>query len=245
MPAYFMLPLGPALCLPASLVLCRLLRQAAVRPLPLKTATFLMTATCTWIAFCATAVFRYSHINAQFQAAIAQVVPAGSTVNRVELFDLKEEQHPAARGITVKEEPLARIMTEPAADRPQYLFIDDAQKAWAEEIKLRPARAAMVKQQLGFDYSAFVDLESLGYVREGSVNSQLPVWVNPFVVADSSGLLSNHLEMYHRLASSTRDSLNLEADAKCPASSRSSASCPRPCPSVASGYKETSRRGSR
>jgi hypothetical protein len=200
MPPYFMLPLGPALCLPSSFVLCRFIREAELSHVRLRIATILVAVGCTWMAFTATALFRYSHLRVLYREAMEEVIPSGAVVSPVELFDQKEELHVVGRKIIVEEVPLAKIMVDPPRDRPQYLIVDHDQRLWIEEIKSRPARAEMVKQQLGFDYSVFNNFESLGYVPQGISTQRLPRWVLPALVAGSKSLMENHLEIYRELA---------------------------------------------
>jgi hypothetical protein len=200
MPPYFMLPLGPALCLPSAIVLSRMIEtSSASESLPAITLATL-TVVCAWMAFCATGLFRYTHTDSLVRAALTDKIPPGTTINVVNLFSNNGGlPEPAIRGnVLLDPRPLFEIIQAPVSDRPDYLLVSSEGQAWEREIKTRPARAAMLKKQVGFDYSAFTSYESLGYELTGVIQPTLPGWCQPHAVADSSEHLKENLLIYHR-----------------------------------------------
>ena len=197
MPAYFMLPLGPALCLPASLVLSRLIERWEIGERPLAAATVALTLGCAWIAFCSTGLFRFTHVNSMLQSAFDQKIPPGTTVNIVGLLHADLE-FPATlpRGASIDPRPLSEIMSAPPGDRPDYLLVPTDLRTWAKEIRYRPARAAMLKKQTGFDYSSFTGFEPLGYSLVETVGPRLPAWCRPSMVAGSGEYVEKRLLIY-------------------------------------------------
>ena len=200
MPPYFMLPLGPALCLPSAFVLSRMIETSTVSE-SLQAVTFTaLTVLCAWMAFCATGLVRYTHTDSLVHTAVTEKIPNGSTINVVNLFSNNGGlPEPAMRGdVLLDPRPLFEIIRAPISDRPDYLLVSSDGQAWEREIKTRPARAAMLKKQVGFDYSTFTSYESLGYELTGVVQPTLPGWCRPHAVADSSEHLKENLLIYHR-----------------------------------------------
>jgi hypothetical protein len=200
MPPYFMLPLGPALCLPSAFVLSRMIETATVSE-SLQAVTFtVLTVLCAWMAFCATGLVRYTHTDSLVRAAVAEKIPSGSTINVVNLFSNNGglPEPVVRRDVSLDPRPLFEIIRAPINDRPDYLLVSSEGQAWEREIKTRPARAAMLKQQIGFDYSNFTSYESLGYELTGVMQPTLPGWCQPYVVADNSQHLKESLLIYHR-----------------------------------------------
>jgi hypothetical protein len=199
MPPYFMLPLGPALCLPSAFVISRMIETSTVSE-SLQTITFAsLTVLCAWMAFCATGLVRYSHIDSLVRTAVDEQIPSGSRINVVNLFSNNGglPEPTMRRGVVLDPRPLFEIIRAPVSDRPDYLLISSEGQAWGREIKTRPARAAMLKKQIGFDYSNFTSYESLGYELTGVIRPTLPGWCQPYAVADSSQHLKDDLLIYH------------------------------------------------
>jgi hypothetical protein len=199
MPPYFMLPLGPALCLPSAFVLSRII-ETSKAPKVLQLITFAIVAmVCGWMAFCATGLYRYTHTDSLIRSAIVERIPSGSTVNVVNLFSnnggLPETN---IRGnVSLDSRALFEIIGAPVSNRPDYLLVSKEGQAWERDIKTSPARAAVLKSQIGFDYSDFTSYESLGYELTGEMHPTLPKWCQPGAVADSRQHLEENLLIYH------------------------------------------------
>lgn len=203
MPAYFMAPEGPALCLPGSYVVCRFIERQKIRELTLVTA--MVAVCCTWIAFCATTVFRCSHIHSMADTAFENDIPSGATVSMAEIFPGRSVAPVSGPNqTTIDQRTLFRIMTDDKATRPGYLLVSSDWIDWAEEIKDRPAREEMLKEQTGIDYSTFRGFEQLGYELKDTISPRYPAWCSHYVVADSQRLLNNRLLIY-RLSSASLD----------------------------------------
>jgi len=205
MPPYFMLPEGPALCLPGSYVVCRFVERQNIRGRELTLVMAMVAVCCTWIAFCATTVFRCSHIHSMTDTGFEKDIPSGSTVSMAEIFPGRSDAPKLGPNqTTIDQRPLFRIMTDDKATRPGYLMVSSDGVYWLEEIKDRPARAEMLKEQIGADYSTFRGFEQLGYELKDTISPHYPAWCSHYVVADSERLLDNHLLIY-RLSSASLD----------------------------------------
>ncbi len=199
MPAYFMLPLGPALCLPASYVLSRGIAECRMEARPLALLSATLAAVCTWMAFCATATFRFSHPESMIHAALEDRIPRGATVNLAKLFPGRSEvpeQRPG--GTVVDERPLFLIVDSREEERPDFILAPADLQTWAQEIRDRPARAAMILNQTGFDYTRFRGFEALGYQLDSTVSPQFPGWCYPAVVAGGHAQAASRLLIYRR-----------------------------------------------
>jgi hypothetical protein len=199
MPPYFMLPLGPALCLPAAFVVSRMIKAAKLSESLQAISFTALTAVCAWMAFCATGLVRYTHSDSLVRDAITEKIAPGARINVVNLFSgnggLPE---PTIRGaVLLDPRPLFEIIRAPIDDRPDYLLVSSEGQAWQREIKTRPARAAMLKKQIGFDYGDFASYESLGYELTGVMRPALPAWCLPYAVADGNEHLKESLLIYH------------------------------------------------
>jgi hypothetical protein len=95
-------------------------------------------------------------------------------------------------------------MNDEKATRPSYILVSSDGMDWMEEIKDRPARAEMLKEQTGFDYGAFRGFEQLGYELKATISPHYPSWCSHYVVAASKRLQNNHLLIY-RLRSGPLD----------------------------------------
>ena len=205
MPAYFMLPEGPALCLPGSYVVCTFVEQKRVQGRELTLVTAMVAVCCTWVAFCATTVFRCSHFLSMTDTAFKNDIPSGATVSMALIFPGRSNARTSGPDqTTIDQRPIFEIMTEDKTKRPGYLLVSSDEKDWVEEIKDRPARAAMLKVQTGADYSTFRGFEQLGYELKDTISPHYPAWCSHYVVADSQPLLNNHLLIY-RLSSDSLD----------------------------------------
>jgi hypothetical protein len=206
MPPYFMIPLGPALCLPSAFVLSRMIEASKLSE-SLQAITFATLAVlCAWMAFCATGLVRYTHSESLVRTAVTEKIPSGSTVNVVNLFSNNGGlPEPAmSRNVLLDLRPLFEIIRAPVSDRPDYLLVSSEGQAWQSEIKTRPARAAMLEKLIGFDYSDFTSYESLGYEFTGVIRPTPPGWCQPYAVADDSQRLKESLLIYHRRADFAR-----------------------------------------
>jgi hypothetical protein len=159
-----------------------------------------LTVMCAWMAFCATGLVRYTHTDSLVRAAVAEKIPSGSTINAVNLFSNNGglPEPVVRRDVLLDPRPLFEIIRAPINDRPDYLLVSSEGQAWEREIKTRPARAAMLTKQIGFDYSDFTSYESLGYELTGVMQPTLPGWCQPNAVADSGERLKESLLIYHR-----------------------------------------------
>jgi hypothetical protein len=210
MPPYFMVPLGPALCLPSAFVLSRLIETSTV-PKSLQAATFtILAAFCAWMSFCATGLYRYTHTGSLIRTAVIERIPSGSTVNVVNLFSNNGglPETTTRRNVSFDPRALFEIIGAPISNRPDYLLVSSEGQAWERDVKARPVRAAMLKSQIGFDYSDFTSFESLGYELTGVIHATLPAWCQPYAVADGSRHLKENLLIYR-----LRDDLTRKASA--------------------------------
>lgn len=197
MPAYFMIPLGPALCLPSAYILCGQIERSGISHRRLTMITAGVAACCLWIAFCAVGLFRATHPSSMIQAELKEDIPSGAVVNVVGLYPAEGEPvTPGPRGTSIDHRPLIQIMNAAPADRPQYLLVSANMAEWAGEIQARPARAAMIKRETGFDYSGFSGFSGLDYLPAGTISPKLPPWCSRYVVADSDTYIDNHLLVY-------------------------------------------------
>jgi hypothetical protein len=166
----------------------------------LQAITFTLSAVfCTWMALCATGLFRFTHTGSLVRTAIIEKIPSGSSVNVVNLFSNNGGllETPMRRNVSLDPRPLFEIIGAPVSNRPDYLLVSNEGRAWQRDIKARPARAAMLKDQIGFDYSNFTSFESLGYELTGVIQPTLPGWCKAYVVADNSDHLKQTLLVYH------------------------------------------------
>jgi hypothetical protein len=200
MPTYFMLPLGPALALPASLVLTEWLKAVNVRlaaPARLSMATGILSGFCLFIAISAVALFRDTHGHELIQRAIQEQVPPGKTLDIVGLWSAsRTAPTPGPDGRTIDRRPLYMLMQAPEAGRPEYALIAMDTEKWTEEIPERPARAALLKADTNFDYSGFRNFDALGYHLSGTTKPTLPVWVFPRLIAGSHAYIDGGVDVY-------------------------------------------------
>ena len=200
MPTYFMLPLGPALALPASYLLAEWLKtpteqqQTTTRH---SIAIIALSACCLFFALSATTLFTATHTHTLMQQAVQQQTSPGSTLDVIGLWSASHtEPTPGPDGRIIDHRPLYVIMQVSQANRPPYALISIDTEKWTEEIPQRPARAALLKADTNFDYSGFQNFNALGYQLSGVTRPTLPAWLFPALVAGNHAYTDNGIDTY-------------------------------------------------
>ena len=217
MPIYFMLPLGPALALPASYLLAEWLKTPREQPQTTarqSIAIIALSACCLFFALSATTLFTATHTHTLMQQAVQQQTSPGSTLDVIGLWSASHtEPTPGPDGRIIDHRPLYMIMQVSQASRPPYALISIDTEKWTEEIPQRPARAALLKADTDFDYSGFQNFNALGYQLSGVTRPTLPGWVFPALVAGSHAYLDNGIDTY-RLQSAAPSAPQQDATAR-------------------------------
>ena len=200
MPTYFMLPLGPALALPAAFVLAQMLKPLYLQSgtsRRLIVATAVLSLCCVYLSISAMTIFRDTHGIELMSRAMIEQVPPGATVDPIRVWSTSRSGiTPGPDGRQVDHRPLFAIMQVPEQNRPTYALISTDTEAWAKEIKDRPARAALLLADTNFDYSSFQNFEALGYTRTAVTKAALPAWVAPALIADSQAYTLEGVDVY-------------------------------------------------
>lgn len=200
MPAYFMLPLAPALALPVAFVLARALEPYLARPeyqTRLLTATAVLAACCAFMALSATTLFRVAHPNWMTDRAMLESVPPGSTFDPLKVLNVaRTAATPGPDGRIEDHRPLFRLIQDSPQSRPQYLLFPTDLETWTMQIKDRPVRGAQVKVDTNFDYSTFRSFDSIGYILIGTARPTIPRWLFPVLVAGSKSYTEEGIHIY-------------------------------------------------
>ncbi|HEY9128114.1 MAG TPA: hypothetical protein VIM62_13355 [Acidobacteriaceae bacterium] len=207
MPTYFMIPLGPALAVPAAYVLAQMLRPARVSRL--QPAAIALAAICLFFGFSAIRLFCDSHSSRLVTRASTEDVPPGATYNIIGLWSSSHTDPLAEPGSrTLDRRPLYQLLQAPSSQLPEYALIPIDTELWTLEMRQRPARAAILKADTNFDYSAFSGFEALGYHLDATVQPKLPFWLMPALITGSHAYTDAGVHVYRLNKSTTQQNPN-------------------------------------
>ena len=200
MPPYFMLPLTPALAMPAAFAVHQLLLPWLEKPVMTQRMALGVAAlslVCLYMAFSATTLFQVSHPDGMAEKAMVERVRPGATVDYLKVMSVP---HPVPTlgplGETEDHRPLYQVILSPIATRPEYaLFPTDLEK-WTMDIKHLPSRAAFVKEDTNYDYSSFQGFDSIGYELSGTAVPAIPKWLFPQLIAGHSAYTEENIHIY-------------------------------------------------
>lgn len=161
MPTYFLLPMAPLAAVAMALGL-GLSGAQANRPLVrglISVLVVLQLGSAWWYG----QAHRSWHPQSLTEAYLAQRDSCLSGVARINLWGAAPgSSRLSYLGYPADERPLATLLAEPGGP-PEVLLVDQDHWTWVGDIPKLPARAAMVLEETGLDYSAGVHLEDYGY----------------------------------------------------------------------------------
>jgi hypothetical protein len=210
MPAYFMLPLTPAVALPAAYALHQLLAPALESPAlespvferhastrRLQVGVAVLWIVCLYMALSATTLFQAAHPDGMAKQAMEKQVQPGSTVDYLKVMSVPHPvPTPGPLGETVDHRPLYEVIQSPISDRPEYALIPTDLEKWTMDIKDLPSRAAFVKLDTNYDYSNFRSFDSIGYELAGTTVPAIPAWLFPQLIAGHSAYTGENIHIY-------------------------------------------------
>lgn len=212
MPTYFLLPMAPLAAVAMALGL-GLSGAQAKRPLArglISVLVVLQLGSAWWYG----QAHRSWHPQSLTETYVAQRDPRPSGVARINLWgSAPGSSRLSYLGYPADERPLATLLAEPGGP-PEVLLVDQDHWIWVSDIPKLPARAAMVLEETGLDYSAGVQLENYGYRLVQRLSGQkLWGWL---LVLQPMGLLldKNPLLVFERplAAASSDNHQSLESD---------------------------------
>jgi hypothetical protein len=176
MPSYFLLPLAPLAASFVALVLGQAGARAQGRRAhaAISALVALQLGTAWWYGH----AHRAWHPESLAEQHLAHREPAPASVARLSLWgSVPGSSRLAYLGFATDERALGRMLAE-SAQMPELLLVDQEHWAWVADIAHRPARAAMLLEETGLDYSAGVRLEDHGYrMVERQLGPHIAPWL--------------------------------------------------------------------
>jgi hypothetical protein len=200
MPPYFMLPMTPALALPAAYALHQLLLPVLENPTwtrRMQVGLAVLSIACCYVALSATMLFRVSHPDEMARKAMLGQVRPGSTVNYLKIMSVPRPfPTPGPRGETIDRRPFYQVIEAPYSKRPEFALIPTDLEKWTMDIKDLPSRAEFVKLDTNYDYSNFKSFNSIGYDLSGTAVPAIPRWLFPQLIAGHNAYTEENIHIY-------------------------------------------------
>jgi hypothetical protein len=198
---YYMMPLAPALCLPAGAVVADWLKTHRVSPAAGAVATAVIVLACGYLGLNSITLFRQGHNDTLMRRSYYEAVRPGSLVNEWFLWQRGGNPQallPGPNDTRIDQEPAYELPLDAKDKLPDYILVNSGMEWFMRDTRQRPARAEMLRLETGYDYRNFPSFAELGYEKISETVPQYPRWVVPWLDLNRKEYTSVVIQVFRR-----------------------------------------------